>query len=206
MTDYLQWVVVSPDLGVGRSMEWSCAEVVALQAAGADPTRPWREALHAEHRASYGDVPLAAAATFVMQWYLDVVAQAATASAAVGEWLVDVSPDGLRFDLAESGCFPVAFSIRADGAQHIPDVRQRRDVARAAYTDHCLAFVETYSPGVKISSRQRRGMVTDVWEMAWHRAASRLPITAHPYRRRLSCCFAVKLPGLEACETCPQRA
>jgi hypothetical protein len=78
--------------------------------------------------------------------------------------------------------------------------------------DHTRAFTDSYSPGVKLSSRQKRGAVDD--EL---RAALRLPeealqaaTAAEAFRIdldqkiRTSCCFIYALPNVNACGGCPR--
>src|SRR6478736_470617 len=68
-----------------------------------------------------------------------------------------------------------------------------------------LAFAAALGPGVKMSSRQRRGAVEDTWEIASRRAAEAcLPPPPPKPQRRQSCCFIFTLPGASTCAMCPR--
>ena len=88
---------------------------------GADPTAPWRSALHRRTAQTYGtEPPRHVAAAFVLLWYLDLLAQPAAYACALGPWVLDVAPEAVRFDLAEPELFPCAVSVPPDGVADGP--------------------------------------------------------------------------------------
>jgi hypothetical protein len=89
--------------------------------------------------------------------------------------------------------------------QLVADPAPRQDLARRRYLAHARRFVDGYRPGVKMSSRQRRGAVEDTWEIASRRAAEAcLPPPPPKPQRRQSCCFIFTLPGASTCAMCPR--
>ena len=201
------WLDVSVR-GLDSPLPWSCAQVVQDQEAGADPTGPWRSGLRRQMAATYGvEPPPQVAAAFVLLWYLDLLAVPAAYTCALGPQVLDVGPEAVRFDLAEPELYPCAVSLAAEDVLTVADPSLRRHLARDRYLEHARRFVAGYDAGVKMSSRQRDGAVTDCWTIAERRAAEaclRPPAPAPRLRR--SCCFIYALPGAVACAECPRRA
>lgn len=195
------WLEVRPADGGEPDLPWSCAAVTSAQAAGADPTGPWRAAVRQSLARQYTTTPPAATpSAFVLQWYLEVPATIAALTAALGPWLADVSPRALSFDLAPGQYYPSQVQLRRI---HLvdPEVEQkaRLEAARTAYENHALAFAEAYEPDVRLGLQQRSAMVRDVWAMAVQRAVG------GPQPQRESCCFIYALPGAHECHACPRR-
>jgi len=201
----LGWMDVLP-AGHGSRLPWSCADMLDAQDRGEDPTAPWRQALAATTARQYRqDPPPAMPAAFVLLWYLDVLANPLAFAATLGPWVLDVSPGNVRFDLQTDQHYPEAASFATGDLQLVADPASRQDLARRRYLAHAWRFVDGYRPGVKMSSRQRRGAVEDTWEIASRRAAEAcLPPPPPKPQRRQSCCFIFTLPGASTCAMCPR--
>jgi FhuF 2Fe-2S C-terminal domain len=200
ITSQVDWLLVQPGDGGDPDLPWSCAAVIGAQAAGADPTAPWRGAVRQSMARQYDAAPpVATPAAFVLQWYLEVPATIAAYTATLGPWLADVSPAALSFDLAPARHYPERIQLRRVHPLD-PDVDRdsRLGAARTAYEHHAIAFAEAYDPGPRLGPQQRQGMVRDVWSMSVARAAGSLA------PRRESCCFIYALPGARACAGCPR--
>ena len=179
------------------------ADVTAHAAAGADPLAPWRQALAA--RQGSERKPHVAAA-FVLQWWCEVVATPLAYAAELASVVIDPSPTGLGFQLAP-GLYPSRIVLRPGHASVVEPAGHSREAAleasSAAYGQLVTRVVGDYAPDVKMSSRQRWGVVSDVWAIAVRSATGAAGRYAEP-ARRTSCCFIVALPGMTACAGCPQ--
>ena len=135
-------------------------------------------------------------AAFVLQWCLQVPADAAWAAAGRGWGVVDPVAGGLSFSVAPGYPYPVRARLRVPPTA----TRDPTDVERshAAYLDAGRRFAEAYDPGVRVGPYQRRAMVDDVWAMAESEALGRRPPP------RASCCFIYVLPGAHECAGCPR--
>jgi hypothetical protein len=114
---------------------------------------------------------------------------------------------------------PDSLAFRRHPSQHYPDriVLLRGPLlpageAAEAVRAHCAAFTESYRPGVKLSSRQRHGAVTDELRGALNRCGGGL-YTAEAAEllgvglgsaERESCCYIYALPGATECRGCPR--
>lgn len=186
----------------------SCRHIVAAQLRGEDSTAAWRQALADSTTAQYRQrVPSAMPAAFVLQFYLDVLATPAAYAAVLG-YVIDVSPPVVSFALAPVRAYPVAVQLRTgELVTDEPDADARRALARDRYVAHAAAFATSYEPATRISSRQRLGMVDDVWDKALETASRALLPPPHPSpHRRQSCCFIYVLPGVHECAMCPRLA
>lgn len=176
------------------------SDVVARSRAGADPLGPWRRALAvrqgSEHRPHV-------AAAFVLQWWCEVVATPIAYAAELGPWVLEPSPGGLGFELAP-GLFPNRVVLRPEAVAVREPADRSAQVALeagwAAYESLVRDVARTYAPEVKMSSRQRWGVVGDVWRTAVCNARG-----GGATVQRVSCCFIVALPGMQACAGCPRR-
>jgi hypothetical protein len=187
--------------------EWvSCAELVAEQQAGGDPTYGWRTAAAADYAREYAiDPPVQVAAMFTLMWYVQVPALVAGVSAAVTGVSPEVSPAALAFRRHPTAHYPTEVALLSK--EVVP-----MTTAAAQLKAHTTAFVDSYQPAVKLGSLQRFGAIDD--EV---RAAIRLPDEA-PYadraaeafgvsledKLRTSCCYFYVLPNVNACTTCPR--
>ena len=191
--------------GWGSPLPYSCAEILTAQEAGEDPTAGWREDVRRVNERRYrGAAPPQVPAAFVMQWYLQVVAVPAAFAAVLRDWIPDVSPEALRFDLDDVERYPVAESLEGAEVRRVPHPQMRLLEARKAYESHARRFAESYSPGVKMGSKQRYGLVRDTWASSLDSA--RTSVLGEPSRLGLreSCCFLFALPGAITCTRCPR--
>lgn len=187
--------------------EWiSCAEMLQEQVAGGDPTYGWRKALQDDYAQEYAiEPPVQVAAMFVLMWYVSVPSIVAGLSTALTGVSPDVSPESLAFRKHPTAHYPMEVALLSEHVVPGPEAAQQ---LRA----HTGAFIDSYRPGVKLSSLQRRGAVDD--EL---RAAMRLPEEAlHAAQAakdfqidldqeiRTSCCFFYALPNVNACGGCPR--
>jgi hypothetical protein len=185
-----------------------CADVVAHVRAGADPLAPWRDALRAqlEQRHASAVAPHIPAA-FVLQWWCEVVATPLAYAAELGPWLLASEPRGLGFELA-AGLYPHRLVVDPERTTLVTDhdTARRRGRARAAYGELVAEVVAAFAPEVKMSSRQRWGVVDDMWSTAARlaRGAAGEAVGSEP--RRVSCCFIFALPGMRECAACPRGA
>ncbi|KGN37682.1 hypothetical protein [Knoellia subterranea] len=115
---------------------------------------------------------------------------------------LDDSP--LSCDLAD-GLYPERLgftSVEPAGT----DREIRLDAARTAYRQLGRQIAERYESAVKMSSRQRFGMVDDMWELAAREARAATGDGWGPVVERTSCCFLFALPGCHECGGCPRLA
>ena len=187
--------------------EWiSCAELLADQQAGGDPTYGWRKALQDDYAREYEiEPPVQVAAMFVLMWYVQVPSIVAGVSTVLTGVSPEVSPKALAFRRHPMAHYPAEVALLSNKV--IP-----LDQAAVQLKTHTRAFTDSYRPGVKLSSLQRLGAVED--EL---RAAIRLPddppyaaeaadafgIRLHQ-RVRTSCCFVYALPNVKPCGGCPR--
>lgn len=167
--------------------------VIDQQQAGRDPTARWRRRTHASLQAGYAEAPAVVAATFVAQWVVQSLCCAAVQPDRDGLRLRAVTASGPWVVIDERAGFPRLVFL--DGARLAPG---RGEDVHADYRHRADAFIQTYRPGIPMSSRQRRGLVHDVWQ-----AATRWPEGDAAIRRQ-SCCFMYALPGLRWCSGCPR--
>ena len=205
LADSVSWMSVRTADAVGP--EWvSCADLIAEQQAGGDPTHSWRSAAAADYARDYAiEPPEQVAAMFTLLWYVQVPSLVAAVSSAVTGVSPEVSPDALAFKRHPTAHYPAEVALLSD--QVVP-----LEVASAQHKAHVGAFLDSYRPGVKLGSLQRFGAVDD--EV---RAALRLPEET-PYvddaaaafgvsleqKLRTSCCYFYVLPKVTACTNCPR--
>ena len=206
LADSVSWMSVRTADAV-PGPEWvSCAELIADQQAGGDPTLEWRSAAAADYARDYAiEPPLQVAAMFTLMWCVQVPALVAAVTAAVTGVSPDVSPAALAFKRHPTAHYPSDVALMSDEVVSL-------DTAAVQLKTHTKAFLDSYQPGVKLGSLQRFGAVDD--EV---RAAIRLPDEA-PYadraaaafgvsleqKLRTSCCYFYVLPNVAACTTCPR--
>ena len=199
----LPFTTVTPDASTATT--W-CADVLAHVRAGADPLAPWREALREQMARRHG-VPVAphVPAAFVLQWWCEVAATPLAHAAALGPWVLAPDASGLGFELAP-GLYP--HRIVVDPARTAvvvePDAARRAVRARAVYDGLVHEVVGAFAPEVRIGSRQRWGVVEDMWANASRLAAGAAGQPTGPEPRRVSCCFIYALPGMRECAACPR--
>lgn len=202
----ISWLSVSTANALPGPDWISCGELIAEQQAGGDPTSGWRKLLQDDYSKEYDiEAPVQVAAMFVLMWCVQVPALVAGVSTALTAVSPDVSPASLAFRPHPSAHYPAEVVLLSD--QVIPLAETAVQVE-----SHCRAFIDSYRPGVKLSSRQRLGAIDD--EL---RGAIRLPedapyaaAAAEAFRVRLdqsvrtSCCFVYVLPNVKPCTGCPR--
>lgn len=187
----LPWTEVTTTASAATT--W-CDDLVA--AAAKDPLSGWRAAVEAQQGSS--DLPHVAAA-FVLQWWCEVAAVPIAYAAQLGPVLLAGSPGWLGFELA-----PQHYPTRVVLSPELTTLEPARDRAaaaeggRATYLSVVSDVVRDFAPGIKMSTRQRWGLVDDVWSIALARSRGR------PDPRRVSCCFIYALPGMHECAVCPR--
>lgn len=166
----------------------------------------WRDELTRQNSSLYAvPSPPQVASAFVLQHLLSIAAQLSAFAAVTGPWLVDlgtIDDSLISCDLAPGG-YPERLgflSVRPAA----PELDVRLDGARTAYADLGREIATAYDAGVKMSSRQRFGMVDDLWEMAEREARAATGGGWGPTVERRSCCFIYALPGCHECAGCPR--
>ncbi len=184
---------------------WS-ADVLAHVRAGADPLAPWRSALQAQlEQRNAATVPPHVPAAFVLQWWCEVAASPMAYAAVLGPWLLVPSGAGLGFELAPAlnpfrvVVHPERASLEVDG-----DAGRRLERARTAYLALVSEVVTAYAPDVRMGSRQRWGVVDDMWDTAVRLARGAAGESVGTEPTRVSCCFIYALPGMRECAACPR--
>jgi hypothetical protein len=206
LADSVSWLSVRTADSV-PGPEWvSCAGLLAEQQSGGDPTYGWRKALEDDYGREYAiEPPVQVAAMFTLMWYVQVPSLGAGVTSAVAGVSPDVSPGSLAFRRHPTAHYPVEVALLTETVVSVGE-------AAAQLDKHTTAFLDSYRPGVKISSLQRFGAVKD--EV---RQSIRLPEEA-PYadraatafevsldrKLRTSCCYFYVLPNVNACSTCPR--
>jgi hypothetical protein len=204
--DTVAWVSVRVTDSVPGPEWMSCADVVAEQQAGGDPTSEWRKTVRESYGREYAiEPPVVIAAMVTLMWYVQVPSIVAGVAAAVTGMSPDVSPSSLAFRRHPTAHYPVEVALLTSSVVPVAE-------AAAQLDKHTRAFLESYRPEVKLGSLQRFGAVKD--EL---RQAIRMPEEA-PYADqaaaafevslddefRVSCCYFYALPNIKACSTCPR--
>ncbi|WP_404386150.1 (2Fe-2S)-binding protein [Knoellia locipacati] len=126
-------------------------------------------------------------------------------AACTGPWRVvlgTLEASGLSCDLAP-GLYPERIGFLAvEPADHEPAARVEE--ARTAYLRLGREIANAYDVDVKMSTRQRLGMVEDLWEMALREARAATGGGWGPTVERRSCCLIYALPGCHECAGCPR--
>ncbi len=198
-----------PFLTVGTlasSRTVSCAGIV--ERAGSDPLAPWRSSLRAQQEAqSLGPVRPHVPAAFVLQWWCEIVATPIAYAAELGPWSLLPEAEGLGFELEPFGH---PGRVVVDPARTVLEVEddegRRARRGRAAYEEIVGDVVRSFAPGVRMGSRQRWGVVEDVWVGTRRRARVAAGGAVGSEPRRISCCFIYALPGAHECAACPRGA
>jgi hypothetical protein len=194
-----------------------CADVVSRARAGGDPLRPWRDALQAQQERIHGvSVPPHVPAAFVLQWWCEVAATPLAYAVRLGEGVVVPDPGGLGFELAP-GLHPhrividpdhlrleAPAAVEGDAAARSAEADEALGLARTAYLGLVEDVVRDFAPDVVMGSRQRWGVVEDVWQTAVRLADGAAGVPVGPAPRRVSCCFIYVLPGMRECASCPR--
>ena len=196
-----------------------CADVIARARAGEDPLRPWRDALRAQQERMHAvSVPPHVPAAFVLQWWCEVAATPLAYAVRLGEGVVVPDPAGLGFELAPglhphrvvvdpdrlTRLSPPGVGGAATGRRAEAEAEAALDLARTAYLGIVEDVVRGFAPDVVMGSRQRWGVVDDVWRTAVRLADGAAGVAVGPAPQRVSCCFIYALPGMRECASCPR--
>jgi len=183
----------------GRNLDRSLTSAFAFSG-------EWREHLTEINTRMYAvPSPPQVASAFVLQHLLSIPAQISTFAAVTGPWFVplgNLADSPLSCDLAP-GLHPQRLgflSVESAG----PDLRDRIEGANAAYRVLGHEMAHAYDGGLKMSTRQRLGMVDDLWQMALREARGAAGQGLGPAVERQSCCFIYALPGCHECAGCPR--
>jgi hypothetical protein len=184
-----------------------CGDVVVHVRAGADPLEPWRAALLAQMEQRHDvSVPPHVPAAFVLQWWCEVVATPIAYAAVLGPWVLVPSGRGLGFELAP-GLNPHRVVVEPMAVELSADAEPGRRLERGhtAYRGLVSEVVAAYAPDVRMGSRQRWGVVKDMWDTAVRLARGAAGESVGEEPTRVSCCFIYALPGMRECASCPRR-
>lgn len=123
--------------------------------------------------------PLVTPASYLMGWYLDVPAYTGALAFGVARRVPDLDPASLAVHRHPGGwpdgvallgdrftCLPDDPDAGHASADVVADETALAAVLRERVAAHAAAFHAVYHPAVKISSRQRWGMLTDVLDTA----------------------------------------
>jgi hypothetical protein len=168
-----------------------------------DDVRPWQAALLADHRRWYGpaDVPVQVSGAFVLQYLLQVPAHTAAGSAGVGVRVPRLA--GITFELGPGGVPRLVETgeLEPAGAEAL---EARLAQAEADYREVAEPLARAYVSTRRMSSRQRLGMVSDMWAEAARGVRVRAGDFTLGEPQRLSCCLIYALPGCVECAGCPR--
>ncbi|MCH8613902.1 (2Fe-2S)-binding protein [Arsenicicoccus dermatophilus] len=206
---------VAPGDGVSGRPTIDTEAVAAGDPTGLAQLAAWRERVEQVWLRTYGAAqPPHIAATFVLGWYLDALAHPVAHAAELGPWVLDVAPGAVAIQPHPTQGYPERVLVAPTASHQVvaaESVRRRR--AQERYRAHAEAVASAYAvPRVRMSTRQRLGMVDDLWRAATvrARASARSPLLtptgdADGDQVRRSCCFIYALPGGGLCSTCPRR-
>jgi len=181
-------------------------DVLTHVRAGTDPLEPWRVALRSQMGQRHGvPAPAHVPAAFVLQWVCEIAATPIAYAASLGPWLLLPSPAGLGFELAP-GLSPHRLVVdpEATSLDVDEDATRRLERGHTAYLALVSEVVTAYAPDVRMGSRQRWGVVEDMWRTAVRLARGAAGETVGPEPTRVSCCFIYALPGMRECAACPR--
>lgn len=206
LADSVSWLSVRTADAVPGPDWVSCADLIAEQQAGGDPTYSWRAAAAADYARDYSiEPPVQVAAMFTLMWYVQVPSLVAGVTSAVTGMSPDVSPASLAFKRHPVAHYPAEVALLSDEVVPLA-------TAAAQLKEHTKAFLDGYEPGVKLGSLQRFGAVDDEVRAAIRlsedapyadRAAAAFGVSLEE-KLRTSCCYFYVLPNVAACTTCPR--
>jgi hypothetical protein len=147
----------------------------------------------------WGTAPPGMPSAFVLQYLVDPLATVISAAAMRTPFALSADPALWSIGLEPTYRYPVIAQVRAGDHRRIDDDVARMDVAYEGYRATASAIATALPSPTRMSSRQRLGMVEDMWEMALAR------LVGAPPPERLSCCLIYSLPGCEPCAGCPRQ-
>lgn len=146
-----------------------------------------------------GVAPPGMPSAFVLQYLIDPLATVIATAATRTPFVLSADPALWSTGLDPVYLYPVAVQVRPDDHHRVDDDLARLDAARAGYVATARAIAQDLPTPTKMSSRQRLGMVEDMWEMALAR------LHGAPPPERESCCLLYALPGCAPCAGCPRQ-
>ncbi|HWD79094.1 MAG TPA: (2Fe-2S)-binding protein [Kribbella sp.] len=206
LADSVSWLSVRTAESLPGPAWVSCAELIAEQRAGGDPTASWRAAAARDYARDYAiEPPVQVAAMFTLMWYVQVPSLVAGVTAAATGFSPEVSPEALAFKRHPAAHYPAEVALLSDRVVPL-------EVAAAQHKAHVGEFLDSYEPGVKLGSLQRFGAVDDEVRAALRLAEGGAYVDAAAeafgvsleQKLRTSCCYFYVLPNMTACTTCPR--
>ena len=147
----------------------------------------------------WGTAPPGMPSAFVLQYLVDPLATVISTAATRTPFALSADPSLWSIGLEPTYLYPVAAQVRAGDHRRVDDDIERLDLAYEGYRATADQIVTALPSPSRMSSRQRLGMVEDMWEMSLARLAGAPP------PERLSCCLIYSLPGCQPCAGCPRR-
>ena len=166
-----------------------------------DDVSSWQQSLLRQHRDWYGEAAAPqVSGAFVLQYLLQVPAHTASAAAGGGMRVRDLT--GLTFAIDGNG---VPRQVELGDLETLDgDLDERLAVAERDYLEVAGERAGGYISTRPMSSRQRHGMVRDMWSEAARAVRSAAGRFAVDEPRRVSCCLIYALPGCTECSGCPR--
>lgn len=146
-----------------------------------------------------GVAPPGMPSAFVLQYLIDPLATVIATAATRTPFVLSADPALWSTGLDPVYLYPVAVQVRPGDHRRADDDLARLDAARAGYVATARTIAQALPTPTKMSSRQRLGMVEDMWEMALAR------LHGAPPPERESCCLLYALPGCAPCAGCPRQ-
>src|SRR5699024_3634926 len=144
--------------------------------ARADELAPrWIEAYREVTTAQSGSAPKGMPAAFVLQYLLDPLATVMATAAMRTAIALDATPALWSIGLAPVHLYPQVVQLRPGGHRRIVDDMERHEAAWDGYRATATDIAQGLPTPEKMSSRQRLGMVEDMWEIALARLGGRPP-------------------------------
>jgi hypothetical protein len=168
-----------------------------------DDPRPWQQHVLGDHRAWYGaDAAPQVSGAFVLQYLLQVPANAAAAAAGIGMRVSHLAD--LTFEISRNG---VPRLVELGDLQVVRTAGLEELLAAAEHDYRTVAdpLAGAYVSPRPMSSQQRRGMVTDMWAEAARAVRMGGGRFSVAEARRTSCCLIYALPGCVECAGCPRQ-
>lgn len=147
----------------------------------------------------WGTAPPGMPSAFVLQYLVDPLATVISAAATRTPFALSADPSLWSIGLEPTYLYPVAAQVRAGDHRRVDDDIERLDLAYEGYRATADQIATALPSPTRMSSRQRLGMVEDMWEMSLARLAGAPP------PERLSCCLIYSLPDCQPCAGCPRR-
>ncbi|QNF93680.1 (2Fe-2S)-binding protein [Janibacter sp. YB324] len=148
--------------------------------------------------AQSGTAPPGMPGAFVLQYLIDPLASVIATAAAVTPFVLAAEAGLWSIGLDPTYLYPVAVQVRPGDHRRVDEPAERLAQAREGYVATAGRIATELPTPTRMSSRQRLGMVEDMWRIALAKVAGDPP----PDRR--SCCLIYSLPGCVPCAGCPR--